>query len=328
MSTLSMRRTGLAAFGVLVAEVAFAQAAVAAPAVAEVASVTILSSNLADGSTVGEWGLSALVEVDGQCVLFDTGRHPDTVIRNARALDVDLSCVADVVLSHFHFDHTTGLLPLIRQLQTRNLQAVRVHVAEGFFLPRRRSVTGDEEANQMIAIRETLEAAGAEFVEHTGPAEIAPSIWVTGPVERRYPERNYGRGTQVFMGGDWVEDHVPDSQSLTVLTANGHIVVMGCGHSGTVNALEHIRTTIADAPIHALMGGLHLFAASDETLGWTADKLREIGVQHLMAGHCTGIEPLFRLRMGLNLTRQTAVVGSVGSRFVYGEGIRPGRISM
>ena len=103
MSTSSMRRTGLAAFGLLVAEVAFAQAAVAAPAVAEVASVAILSSNLADGSTVGEWGLSALVEVDGQCVLFDTGRHPDTVIRNARALDVDLSCVADVVLQPFPF---------------------------------------------------------------------------------------------------------------------------------------------------------------------------------------------------------------------------------
>ena len=139
----------------------------------------------------------------------------------------------------------------------------------------------------MIALRETLEAAGVEFVEHTGPAEIAPSIWVTGPVARRHPEKNYGGGTEVLMGGEWVEDNVPDSQSLTVLTPSGHIVLMGCGHSGTVNALERIRTTIVDAPIHALMGGLHLFAASDETLGWTADKLREIGVQHLMAGHCT-----------------------------------------
>ena len=319
----------LVAIGVLVGGVASAQTAPPTPAVAEAATVTILSSNLADGSTIGEWGLSALVEVDGRCVLFDTGRNPNTVINNARALGVELACVTDVVLSHFHFDHTTGLLPLVREIRSRNPAAIRVHVADGFFLPRRRPrATGDEQTNQMIDLRDSLEAGGVEFVEHSGPAEIAPSVWVTGPVERNHPERNYGAGTRVFMDGEWVEDHVPDSQGLTVLTPRGHIVLLGCGHSGTVNALEHIRTSIADAPIHALMGGLHLFAASDETLGWTADKLREIGIQHLMAGHCTGIEPLFRLRVGLNLSRRTAVVGSVGSRFVYGEGISPGAISM
>jgi 7,8-dihydropterin-6-yl-methyl-4-(beta-D-ribofuranosyl)aminobenzene 5'-phosphate synthase len=76
------------------------------------------------------------------------------------------------------------------------------------------------------------------------------------------------------------------------------------------------------------MGGLHLFNATDEMLGWTADRLRSIGVEHLMAGHCTGIEPLIRLRVGLNLSRRTAVVGAVGSQFVLGEGIRPTSIAM
>jgi hypothetical protein len=46
-----------------------------------------------------------------------------------------------------------------------------------------------------------------------------------------------------------------------------------------------------------------------------------------MAGHCTGIEPLYRLRAGLNLNRRTAVVGAVGSRFVYGDGIHPTAIA-
>lgn len=46
-----------------------------------------------------------------------------------------------------------------------------------------------------------------------------------------------------------------------------------------------------------------------------------------MAGHCTGIEPLIRLRSGLDLSRRTAVVGAVGSRFVYGEGIHPTAIA-
>ena len=122
-------------------------------------------------------------------------------------------------------------------------------------------------------------------------------------------------------------DHVPESQGLAVVTENGPIVLLGCGHSGSVNLLEHVQREIQDHSIHALMGGMHLFAADDETLGWTADRLRDIGLQHLMAGHCTGIEPLYRLRAGLNLNRSTAVVGAVGSRFVYGEGIHPTAIA-
>jgi 7,8-dihydropterin-6-yl-methyl-4-(beta-D-ribofuranosyl)aminobenzene 5'-phosphate synthase len=292
-------------------------------------TVTILSSNLANGATVGEWGLSAFVEVDGQCVLFDAGRYPDTVLRNAGVLGVDLSCVTDVVLSHFHFDHNTGLLPLLRDLREKNPSAIqRVHVAEGFFL-RRQLPQGDDyvDWNQMIAVRDTLEAAGVEIIEHSGPTEILPSVWVTGPVERVHDEQEYGR-TRMLVDGEWVQDYVPESQGLSVLTDEGHIVLLGCGHSGVVNALEHVQATIEDAPIHALMGGLHLFNASDEMLGWTADRLRSIRVEHLMAGHCTGIEPLLRLRIGLNLNRRTAVVGAVGSQFVLGEGIRATSIAM
>ncbi len=332
MST-SVSRTVLLALGIVVTS-GIAEGAQDAQtlerAVAEDARVTILSSNLANGATVGEWGLAALVEVDGRCVLFDTGRYPDTVIRNARELDIDLSCVTDVVLSHYHFDHTSGLLPLIRELRPSNPGAIRrVHVAAGHFLPRRVPVeTGEAERNQMIMVRAELEAAGVEVVEHAGPAEILPAVWVTGPIERRHAERNYNPASRVLIDGEWVEDHVPDSQSLTVVTDEGHIVVMGCGHSGVVNALEQIQASIAEVPVHALMGGLHLYAVSDEVLGWTADRLREIGVEHLMAGHCTGIEPLMRLRAGLNLTRRTAVVGAVGSRFVYTEGIMPTVIAM
>lgn len=292
-------------------------------------TVTILSSNLADGATVGEWGFSALVEVDGRCVLFDAGRHPDTVLRNAEALGVDLSCATDVVLSHFHFDHTSGLVPLLEDLRAKSPDAMRrIHVAQGFFLSRRvPNATGDEERNEMIAMRETLQAAGAEFIEHLEPTEISPAVWVTGPVERRHPEKNYPPQVRVNIVGEWVEDYVPDSQGLTIVTENGPIVLLGCGHSGAVNLLEQVRRSIQDQSIHALMGGMHLFAADDQTLGWTTDRLREIGLGHLMAGHCTGIEPLMRLRTGLNLSRETAVVGAVGSRFVYGEGIHPTSIA-
>ncbi len=298
--------------------------------VAKDVKVTVLSSNLANGAAVGEWGLSALVEVDGHCILFDAGRYPDTVIRNAAVLNVDLSCVSDVVFSHFHFDHTTGLLPLIENLCQKNPDTIqRIHVAEGFFSSRRRAAgDSDAEGNQMIALRETIEAQGVEILVHAQATEIFPAVWVSGPVERRHPEKNYPSTISMALEGEWVEDFVPESQALVVRTEQGPIVLLGCGHSGVVNALDHIQQTIQNESVHALMGGLHLFAADDETLDWTVARLLEIGVENLMAGHCTGIEPLMRLRAGLNLNRRTAVVGAVGSSFVLGEGIHPTAIAM
>lgn len=297
--------------------------------VAENVAVTILSSNLANVATIGEWGFSALIEVDGRCVLFDAGNYPDTVLRNAKVLDVDLSCATDVVLSHFHADHTTGLLPLLEDLRAKNPNAMRrIHVAEGFFLSRRQPGTsGDRERNLMIAMREKLEAAGVEFVIYSGATEISPAVWVTGPIERNHPEKNYNRAMKVNIDGEWVEDFVPESQGLTVVTPEGPIVLLGCGHAGSVNLLEQVQRSIQDHSIQALMGGMHLFSADDQTLLWTSDRLRKIGIQNLMAGHCTGIEPLIRLRAGLDLSRRTAVVGAVGSRFVYGEGIHPTAIA-
>ena len=299
------------------------------PQQAEAVEVTILSSNLANGATIGEWGFSALIQVDDKCILFDAGRYPDTVLRNAKVLNVDLSCVTDVVLSHFHFDHTTGLLPLFNKIRAENPNAFqRIHVAKGFFLSRQTPrMSGDDEWNGMIAARKELEAQGVEFRIYSEPTEIMPSIWVTGPVVRTHKENTYNKSFRMRVDNEWVQDFVPDSQGLTIVTVEGPIVLLGCGHSGSVNLLEQVQRSIQSHPILALMGGMHLFAASEVELDWTAKKLNDIGIQHLMAGHCTGIEPLMRLREKLNLDRKTAVVGAVGSRFVLGEGIYPTNIA-
>ncbi len=64
------------------------------------ALVTNVAGNPREGD--GEWGYSALVEVDGHKILYDTGASPDLVLKNAAALKVDLRDVEDVVLSHNH----------------------------------------------------------------------------------------------------------------------------------------------------------------------------------------------------------------------------------
>ena len=74
--------------------------------------ITILSTMLADGQELGEWGFAALVEVDGHQILFDTGKHTDVVLKNAQTLGINLSAIPEVVLSHSHSDHVGGLLTL------------------------------------------------------------------------------------------------------------------------------------------------------------------------------------------------------------------------
>ena len=138
---------------------------------------------------------------------------------------------------------------------------------------------------------------------------------------RTYPERNWSVAGRVQTPSGLIEDTVPEDSSIVVDTAQGLILISGCGHAGVINTIEYSRKIVRTAPLLAAVGGFHLFAATDAQLGWTAGKLREFGLQHLLGAHCTGIEAVYRLRSLLGLTRRTAVVGAVGSSFTLGKGI-------
>jgi 7,8-dihydropterin-6-yl-methyl-4-(beta-D-ribofuranosyl)aminobenzene 5'-phosphate synthase len=185
------------------------------PHLARALRVTVLSTMLTDHTGIGEWGFAALVEVDGRRLLFDTGERPETVLQNARELGIDLSSVTDVVLSHHHGDHTGGLLTLREALAKQNPAALsRVHVAEGIFLDRT-SPDGGVQGNLMQARRAAYEATGGKFMVHSGPSEILPGVWVSGPVPRPHPERNWPRAGRIKTPQGMVEDSIPEDMSLS-----------------------------------------------------------------------------------------------------------------
>ena len=288
--------------------------------------ITVLSTMLVgDASGLGEWGFSGLVEADGRKILVDTGAHPETVLQNARDLNIDLSDVKEVILTHNHWDHVRGLMTLRKEMMKKNPEALSVvHVARGIFYSR---PSPKGETNDMIAIRKEYEARGGRFVEHAEGAEIFPGAWLTGPVPRKYPERNWSVSGKVQTPAGLVEDNIPEDQSLVLNTAQGLVVVTGCGHAGIVNILTFAAEKFPSEPVYGIVGGLHLFPATDQQLDWTGDKLKEFRVGNLLGSHCTGIEAVYRLRERAGLTRKSAVVGSVGSTFVLGEGIHPGALA-
>ena len=297
--------------------------------------ITTLSTMLTEFQGVGEWGFAALVEVDGYRVLFDTGMRPDTVLENAAELGVDLSTVDTVVLSHNHFDHTGGLVTLRRSLREKQASAMKTaHVGAGIFLPRKidDAAVGALQLPQGVEpdvreVRKQFEAEGGRFVVHDKPLEIYPGVWITGPIPRVHPEKNWSPFMHIESDGELIEDTIPEDQALVINTAKGLVVMAGCGHAGIVNTMEYAGKIVTGKPVHAVLGGFHLMVLADEKVEWTGAKMRELGVEHVLGAHCTGINTVELLRDSAGLTRESSVVGTVGSIFTLEDGIQLGLLN-
>ena len=284
---------------------------------------------------IGEWGFAALIEADGHRILFDTGERPDTVLKNAEELGIDLSTVEKVILSHNHFDHTGGLTQLRRRLKIKNANAVaETHVGDGIFLPRSfadgaqvRLPIPEGLVVSMQEVRDGYESLGGKFVVHTKPHQLYPGIWITGPIPRVHPEKNWSPIMEIERGGNRMEDTIPEDQALIINTAKGLVVIAGCGHAGIVNTMEYGRKIVDQDSVHAVLGGFHLLSLPDDKVAWTGKMMHEFGVEHIQGSHCTGINAVQLLRDSAKLDRSTSVVGTVGSVFALGEGIQPGLLT-
>lgn len=82
-------------------------------------------------------GLSLLIKlhVDGNIhtLLFDTGPDDHLVVDNAKRMQVDLTEVEAIVLSHGHFDHYGGVLSVLDAIDKKDLP---VYTHPELFLPR------------------------------------------------------------------------------------------------------------------------------------------------------------------------------------------------
>ncbi len=54
-------------------------------------------------------GISLYIETMGHYILFDTGPNPDILRNNSESLDIDLSLLDVVIVSHVHTPHTGGI---------------------------------------------------------------------------------------------------------------------------------------------------------------------------------------------------------------------------
>ncbi len=132
-----------------------------------------------------------------------------------------------------------------------------------------------------------LEASAGRVTWLAGPAQVAPGVWATGPVPRLY-DQEAASGPFFLDGAGQERDPLDDDQSLWLETAKGVVVIMGCAHAGVANSLECVTQGAGARTVHAVLGGLHLKAADEGRLEFTAAALERWGVEIVAMCHCTG----------------------------------------
>lgn len=211
--------------------------------VPDVEIVIVLENQASVESLKSGWGLACAVRTQSTLGLFDTGPDGAALLHNLGALAIDPADIEWIVLSHDHFDHTGGLAALLQ----RN-RAVSVFVHNAFS-----AATVDQVTSQ-----------GGTLMELQGASQIAPSVYVTGPL----------RGT-------------PVEQALIVQTSEGLVVLTGCSHPGLDHILRRVRD-MRPEPIELVVGGFHLGGHEAEAVRKLAHSVREMGVHRIAPLHCTG----------------------------------------
>ena len=248
--------------------------------------ITTLSENTAGlGNFLGEWGLSLLVETEGQNILFDTGQSISTS-HNADLLGIDLSKINKIVLSHGHYDHTGGLRQLLHRIR-KKIEIIAHPDAWAVKYSRRQ---GEEDRYIGIPFhRQTLESLGARFNLTKEPVAITDSIMTTGEIPMVTDYEEIEPHLMVKEGDGFKRDKLLDDQAIIINTEPGLVVVLGCAHRGIINTLYHARELTGVKTVHTVLGGCHLMDASEERIRLTLAVLKELGVQRLGVSHCTGL---------------------------------------
>lgn len=233
-------------------------------------------------------GLSIYIETAKHKILFDLGPD-DLFLRNARKLNVNVSEIDTVVISHGHVDHCGGLKCFLENNDKAKIyirkQATDSHYVKVFGLPFYAGIDKRLVDNERLMFTDKL-------------CVIDDELTLFSCVSGDFPLPVADKKLFVRRDGKITLDDFDHEQNL-ILTAGGKTTLFcGCAHAGIVNVLDKAHSIIGDFP-NAVVGGFHLYEPttkkyeSAEYIARVTDALLARKSDFLTC-HCTG-EKAFEL---------------------------------
>jgi len=247
------------------------------------------------GYYYAQHGISFLIQVRERpgtswSMLFDTGTDATPIFHNAEVIGVEIEGIENVLLSHCHYDHTGGLIEILSTIKQDRLPVV-AHpqlFRDNFSVDphlRQAGVRGD--------IKEKAQEFGAMWTLTKDPVKLARGVVTTGeiPVEERVAYEKSGKSSfYTLSDGQLIEDNMLDDTSLMVNTQKGLVVVTGCSHAGIVSIVKKCKEISGFERVEAVIGGFHLIHADADHISKVANDLKDLNVENVYTGHCTGLQ--------------------------------------
>ena len=235
--------------------------------------INILTENNAGGKFLAQHGLSYLIEIDDEIILFDTG-HTDIFLKNAAVLGFNIQRdVKTVVLSHGHWDHGDGL-------QFLNHKTLITHPSA--FGKRYRKSDGTP-----VGLWQNKAEIEQKFqlIESDSPIQLTDNLWYLGEIPRL---NNFESRTTDFALSNGEDDFIPDDSALVAISNGKLVIISGCAHSGICNICEYAKKVSGIDKIATVIGGFHLKDQGEQTRK-TLRYFEENQVENLLPSHCTAL---------------------------------------
>lgn len=244
-------------------------------------------------SVLAEHGFSVLVTLfsgeKSRQALFDFGFSEHGAAFNVDALNVDLSNVESLVLSHGHIDHLGGLKQLAERIGRKDIELV-LHPA-AFKHPRYIKLTEKLRVNFPPFTRNFVKEMGIIPVEKKDPYLLLDEFLLflgeiprTSEFEKAMPNAYYEENGQEKH--DRIED---DTAIVANVKGKGLVILSGCAHSGIINTVQYAREITGIDKVFVVMGGFHLTGPDYVSIiKPTTDALKNIGPRYVVPTHCTG----------------------------------------
>lgn len=253
-------------------------------------NITVLSENSKPkkSNLKTEHGLSLLIEKDDYNVLFDTGGPLGTAIENANILNLELSQLDAVVISHGHNDHTGGLLDFFKLNDKAPIYLKKEALNPHY--------TGIGSNKEYIGIDNLIGSDYKErfkFLDKT--FEILDDFFIVPNIFNKFPIPSTNSILYTKEGNNLLKDNFNHELFLAVKNNNEITIFSGCGHSGIDNIINTAKKAFPDNKIKNIIGGFHFqagkissFTVKSKEIETTSRWIKSEGIEKVYTGHCTG----------------------------------------